>query len=265
MASALKTKLRGEYAIFREEVTWVEYALWWVARLMLLYALVTAIVEQRGESLILQLRVEFALMFLLPILHILPRRIFLARLSYRVQDIVLVMILTTAFFGQFRGFYSTVEWFDAIMHVIGCFVCVYAGYELTMAMQRNRTPLSPIVAAMCGFGFSFFFAVGWEIFEFICDNMFEGSNSQNWSNINSDGLLSLFPGMEPQRLPLLDTMTDLIAGSVGSLFGGVFVFVYVYIRNKKAALTLVENKDSERYPQTSKPIRREAKRDRRVS
>lgn len=265
MASALKTKLRGEYAIFREEVTWVEYALWWVARLMLLYALVTAVVEQRGESLILQLRVEFALMFLLPILHILPRRIFLARLSYRVQDIVLVMILTTAFFGQFRGFYSTVEWFDAIMHVIGCFVCVYAGYELTMALRRDKTPLSPVVAAMCGFGFSFFFAVGWEIFEFVCDNIFEGSNSQNWSNINSDGLLALFPGMEPQRLPLLDTMTDLIAGSVGSLFGGVFVFVYVYVRNKKAALTLVENKDSERYPQTSKSIRRDAKRDRRVS
>lgn len=265
MADAIKTKLRGEYAIFREEVTWVEYALWWVGRLMLLYALVTAVTEQRGESLIMQLRVEFALMFFLPILHILPRRIFLARLSYRVQDIVVVMLLTTAFFGQFRGFYSTVEWFDAIMHVIGCFVCVYAGYELTMALRREKTPLSPVVAAMCGFGFSFFFAVGWEIFEFICDNIFEGSNSQNWSNINSEGLLAFFPGMEPQRLPLLDTMTDLIAGSVGSLFGGVFVFVYVYVRNKKAALILVENKARNRWYKAPKNTRRESKKDRRVS
>ena len=153
------------------------------------------------------------------------------------------MLLTTAFFGQYKGFYSNVEWYDAYLHIIGCFVFVYAGYELTMALKRDDLPLAPVVAAMCGFGLSFFFAVGWEIFEFFCDNYFIGSNSQNWSNINSNELMALLPPIDPQRYALLDTMTDMIAGTVGSLLGGITVFAYVYRTNKKASrLTLIKKR-----------------------
>ncbi len=239
----LKHKLVSEYRIFRKEVTWVEYALWWVIRFVLLYALVNAIKEARGEVTILQLGVEFALSFILPLLHLLPRSVFLARINFRVQDAVVVMLLTTAYFGQYKGFYSNVEWYDAYLHIIGCFVFVYAGYELTMALKHDKLTLAPVVAAMCGFGLSFFFAVGWEIFEFFCDNYFPGSNSQNWANGNSNQLLALLPPIDPQRYALLDTMSDMIAGTIGSLLGGIALFPYVYLMNKKASkLTLMKRK-----------------------
>lgn len=242
----VKRKLSSEYEIFRNEVTWVEYALWWVGRIALLYVLVTATKEARGESLILQLSVEFALAFILPLLHLLPRNVFLARISYRVQDIIVLMLVTTAVFGQFKGFYSNVEWYDAYLHIIGCFVFVFVGYELIMALKRDKMPLAPVVAAMCGFGFSFFVAVSWEIFEFVCDTVMAGSNSQNWSNINSEQLLALLPPIDPQRYALLDTMTDLMAGTIGSLLGGTAIFPYVLLMNKRAAkLTLIKTKAHE--------------------
>jgi hypothetical protein len=239
----VKRKLIGEYKTFREEVTWVEYALWWAGRFMLIYALVKEIKGGYGASAILQMKVEVALTFVLPLLHLLPRKIFITRLSYRVQDILVFMLFVTAYFGQYRGFYSNVEWYDVYLHVIGGFVFVYAGYELTMALKHDKLPLAPVVAAMCGFGLSFFFAVGWEIFEFFCDNYFVGSNSQNWANGNSNQLLALLPPIDPQRYALLDTMSDLIAGTIGSLLGGVALFPYVYVINKKASkLTLIKRK-----------------------
>lgn len=239
----IKRKLVDEYRLFRQQVTWVEYAVWWVVRFILLFALVNAIAQERSEATILQLGAEFGLSFLLPLLHLLPRKVFLARINYRVQDVVIVMLLVTAYFGQYKAFYSHSEWFDAYLHIIGCFLFVYAGYELTMALKRDDLPLTPLVAAMCGFGFSFFFAVGWEIFEFFCDNYFVDSNSQNWMNSNSEQLLALMPRIDPQRYALLDTMSDLVAGTIGSLLGGLALYPYVYFVNKKSAgLTLLEKK-----------------------
>jgi len=233
-ATLIKQKLCSEYRIFRRQVTWTEYTLWWVGRLALLYILVTAVRENRGELLVMQLKWEFGLSFAFPLLHLLPRKIFLARISYRVQDVIVLMLAITSVFGQFKGYYSTVEWYDAYLHIIGSFVFVYVGYELTMALKRGDEPVAPVVAAMCGFGFSFFCAVGWEIFEFVCDTVIVASNSQNWSFINSSHLLSFFPGIDPRRLALLDTMTDLIAGAAGSLLGGTLLFPYVAYQNKKA-------------------------------
>lgn len=239
----IKDKLLKEYRTFRQQVTWAEYAVWWVVRIILLYAFVNAVRQERGEVVVLQLGAEFGLSFLLPLLHLLPKKFFLARINYRVQNVVIVMLFVTAYFGQYKGFYSHVEWYDAYLHIIGCFLFVYAGYELTMALKRDDLPLAPVVAAMCGFGLSFFFAVGWEIFEFFCDSYFPGNNSQNWTNINSDQLLALMPSIDPRRYALLDTMTDLFAGTIGSLLGGVALYTYVHFTNKKASgLTLLKDR-----------------------
>ena len=238
----VKRKLTSEYKLFRQQVTWVEYAVWWVIRFILLFAFINSVRQERSEVTILQLGAELGISFLLPLLHLLPKSIFLARINYRVQDVLVVMLLVTAYFGQYKGFYSTVEWYDFYLHIIGCFVFVYAGYELTMALKRDDLPLAPIVAAMCGFGLSFFFAVGWEIFEFFCDSYFPGSNSQNWTNMNSQQLMTLLPLVDPQRYALLDTMSDLVAGTIGSLLGGIALYPYVYFTNKKTSgLTLLEN------------------------
>lgn len=232
MIQAIKNKLKTEYGFFRKEVTWVEYAFWWVVRIAILFVLAKSAFAGDPDDLILRLSAKLACTFILPALHLLPRSIFLARLSYRVQTLASVMLFLTAVLGQYKGFYNGVEWYDAYLHTFGCFVCVFAGYELTLALQRDRQPLAPLVVAMSGFGFSFFFAVGWEIFEFVSDTLTRG-NAQNWAFSNSEGLRSFFPDLEPQRYALLDTMTDLMFGTVGSIIGGIILFVYVCRKNKK--------------------------------
>lgn len=232
---AVSAKIKKEFGIFRKQVTWLEYALWWAARIALLYALIRAVTGKMSGILILQLKAELALLFVFPALHLLPRSIFIARLSYRAQDAIVVMLFTTAYFGQYKGFYSTVEWYDAYMHILGCFVCVFAGYALTVSLKHDSLPLAPVVAAMCGFGFSFFFAAGWEIFEFICDIVTPSNNTQNWAASNSEHIIALLPEMDPRRYALLDTMSDLVTGAVGSLLGGVSLFVYACVKNKKSA------------------------------
>ncbi len=228
----MKSKIITEYQIFRKEVTWVEYALWWVARAAICYALIKTIQNERAESLVLQICSKFAFTFPLSFVHLLPRKFFFARLSYKIQDII-IFLLTASAFGQYAGFYNNVEWYDFFIHIIDCFLCVFVGYELAMAMKHDKEPLPPVVAAICGFGLSFFFAVCWEIFEFSSDTIFVGSNSQNWMVINSEQLLEFFPNdIDPRRLPLLDTMTDLIGGAAGSLLGAFSLNIYLHFKKR---------------------------------
>lgn len=231
MIQGIKNKLKTEYEVFRKEVTWVEYAFWWIVRIVIVYVLTKSAFAGDPDDLVMRLSAKLACAFLLPVFHLLPRSIFLARLSYRVQTLASVMLFLTAVLGQYKGFYSTVEWYDAYLHTFGCFICVFAGYELTLALQRDRQRLAPVVAAISGFGFSFFFAVGWEIFEFMSDTLTHG-NAQNWAFSNSQGILSYFPDLEPQRYALLDTMTDLMFGTVGSIVGGIVLFAYLCRKNK---------------------------------
>lgn len=234
MLKKIKRKLSSEYRIFRKETTWFEYALWWLVRAAIVYALFETARAGRLDVLGLRLVSKLSVSFVVPLLHLLPRRVFFARLSYRVQTFAAIMIFLSSFLGQYKNFYGTVEWFDDGLHAFGCFVCVFAGYELLLAMKRDTYPLSPLMGSFCGFGFSFFFAVGWEIFEFTSD-IFIGGNAQNWMVVNSDGLLRLLPDLDPRQHPLLDTMMDLVFGSVGSLLGGVALYLYIAYKNKAAA------------------------------
>lgn len=100
-----------------------------------------------------------------------------------------------------------------------------------MALQRERTPVSPVVGSFCGFGFSFFFAAGWELFEFYSD-VLTGGNAQNWMVINSEGMKRFLPALEPAQYVLMDTMSDLLFGLVGSILGGAALYVYIAHNNK---------------------------------
>ncbi len=240
MLHRIKNKLKTEYMVFREEVTWAEYAFWWIVRIVIAWALAKSAFAGDPDGLVMRLSAKLTCTFILPLLHLLPRKIFWARLSYRVQTLASVLLFLTAVLGQYKGFYNTVEWYDAYLHVFGCLICVFMGYELTLALQRDRQPLTPVVAAISGFGLSFFFAVGWEIFEFLSDSL-TGGNSQNWAFSNSQGLLKFFPAMEPQRYTLLDTMTDLTLGSVGSIVGGVVLFIALCRIKRRGKPALSEN------------------------
>ncbi|NLP47952.1 MAG: hypothetical protein GX345_03300 [Clostridiales bacterium] len=233
----LKKKLISEYKHFRDEAGILDYLFWWFARALLFVALVKTLKSGNNDFLAMKIRTNFLLLFVLPLLHLLPRKIFLARISYRVQSFVSMMLIMTSYFGQYKGLYSKSEWFDLYLHFFGCMIGVYLAYELFMSLKKDSGPLDPLTGAVCGFGLSFFFAVAWEIFEFVSDCIYPMSNAQNWSCHNSQGLikiLEVFGPLNPERLALIDTMTDLIAGSLGSIVGGIILYVYLNLKTRRS-------------------------------
>lgn len=225
----------------REKVGLGERLFWIITGLLLFYSLVSAKVKGRSDILVLQLAAEFLICLILPALKLIVKQGFVERLSFKVQTHICIMLLVTAFFGQYLGLYSSMEWYDTYMHIIGGFVFVFTGYELAAAMKSEGTSFDPLLYAIAGFGLSFFFAVGWEIFEFVCDSVFVDSNSQNWSAVNSEGVLKLFSNIDPRRYALLDTMLDLVAGTLGSLAGGVALYIVLKKRNKSLPLKTYES------------------------
>lgn len=232
LSAKLRKKLLFEYSEFRKEIPLPVYVLWWPVRAAMIYVLIR--VFQQDSHLKLQIAVNTALCFALPAFHLLPRgRCFLARLSFRAQNLALPMILLTAVFGMYLGVYSY-RAYDLFVHFAGCFICVFAGAQLTVALERERTRITPLVLTLCGFGLSFFTAVGWEIFEFLYDQ-FSGMNIQYWEYTPSEKFLELFP-TDPRRFALLDTMTDLITGTVGSIAGGLVLLPLLKRRERRSAV-----------------------------
>ncbi|MEI6578121.1 MAG: hypothetical protein WCN92_01505 [Eubacteriales bacterium] len=236
---AVKKKLASEYKQFRKDATWYEFAFWCVGWILMVYALVSAIKTNRDPNLTMILEADTVAAFMIPVFHfLLPKKIFLARISYRAITWVLILTLGAGFIGKFLDIYKVIASYDSYLHVFGCFFLVFACYEMAKAIKNGDEPLAPVIAAICGFGLSFFAAVSWEIFEFTCDQFFNG-NTQNWAFAPSQHFMQMWP-MDIRRYALVDTMTDLICGTVGSIFGGAALFIFECYKVRKSKLKLMK-------------------------
>ena len=240
----IKRKLKSEYKQFRKDATWFEFGFWCIGWILMVYALVSAIKTNRDPNLTMILEADTVAAFMIPVFHILlPRKIFLARISYRAITWVMILVVGAGFIGKFLDIYKIVASYDSYLHVFGCYILVFAGYEMAKALKHGDEPLVPVVAAMCGFGLTFFCAVTWEMFEFVCDQFFNG-NTQNWAFAPDQHFMQMWP-MAVQRYALVDTMTDLICGTLGSFAGGITLFVYMCRKNRKAKKLQAKNESVE--------------------
>jgi len=241
---AIKRKLKSEYRQFRKDATWFEFGFWCVGWILMVYGLINAIKTNRDPNLTMILEADTVAAFMIPVFHLLlPRKIFLARISYRAITWIIVLVLGAGFIGKFLDIYKIVASYDSYLHVFGCFVLVFAGYEVAKAIKNGDEPLAPVIAAICGFGLSFFAAVSWEIFEFTCDQFFNG-NTQNWAFAPSQHFMQMWP-MDIRRYALLDTMTDLMCGTLGSFVGGTVLFIHLCRKNRKAKKIQANNEASD--------------------
>lgn len=229
-----KKKLRSEYERFREESTWLELAFWCAGWALLIYALIVSTRKGMPPQTILVIKAQSTATVLIPLFHLFPGKTFLNRISYRAQTWVMILVLAASFVGKFMNIYTIIPWYDFYLHAFGCFVCVFAGYKVARSIKRSREPLPPVIGAICGFGLSFFAAVAWEIFEFVCDQFFAG-NTQNWTFSPSERFLEFLP-TDPARFPLMDTMTDIISGTVGSFAGGIVLFAVLCVQSRRVKL-----------------------------
>ena len=123
-------------------------------------------------------------------------------------------ILIFTFFAQYLGamlsFYDIIPIYDLILHSSsGALLILLADYLLNLILKKFPEANIPLFVRSCFcFLFSAASAAVWEIWEFSGDQIF-GLNSQ---------------------IDLMDTMTDIIAGTCGAIVGS-FILRLLYKKN----------------------------------
>lgn len=228
----MKEKIKNEFAILKSETKPIEYAFWWVCRIIMFTVLAEVFGKDNGGYYNLQIIVNTALLFVLPTLHLLPRKhCFLARLTYRAQTIASFMVIATCYAGVYKELYSETWYYDFFVHFLGGLLCVPAGIYLTDTMINKKEPFSPLMRSVAGFGLSCFTTLGWECYEFIFD-WITGEATQHWYETPFSPFIKWFP-TDPMRYPLFDTMTDLVAGLAGAIIGGIAARITYEHKKKK--------------------------------
>jgi len=147
-----------------------------------------------------------------------------SRLNFHFPPLIHIAIafLIIAHFvlGEVYRFYDYVFLFDKALHLTAGMVMAVCGLSVVHAFSKTDSgepTLSPFFLALFSFCFSVTLLTLWEIFEYEVDS-FLGTNMQRWQ----DGLAALSGGKQfPQAkidrgIGLIDTMTDLITGTIGA-------------------------------------------------
>lgn len=212
--------------------TW-EMVLWWVMRLIMLAGTIESFVNaDKYEDKIRTMMIgNFFLTFGWEFFQLFPKKSLLRHLPAAAQDFTSVYIVLTAFLGAYINFYYSVWWWDTLLHFISGGLCVLAGYVFLKAYEERDGKEIPIaVIVFSAFCASFMFGTLWECWEFSFDQFF-GGDTQHWSlelatqtKINH---MIFQPAKEfmsetwQARFALMDTMTDIVANTLGAVIGGV--------------------------------------------
>ena len=149
-------------------------------------------------------------------------------------------MLLGSFGGAYLNFYYSIPMYDKILHATGTAEGVYIGYEYTCALQlKYKKTCPPQIASLCGLGFGFILASGWELFEFIYDQFF-GGDAQHWNLANAlkeaggnwQNVFLMFPLRDYDvflsRFALMDTMSDIVMNFIGGLIMYAVLFFFPY-------------------------------------
>ncbi|OCA99126.1 hypothetical protein [Clostridium beijerinckii] len=117
---------------------------------------------------------------------------------------VLAFIFVTMFFAnEFKG-YSFIPYLDKIEHLSSGVILFYIGSLILEIINKNETNKLNVKTIIL---FSLFFAIAmagvWEIYEFTTDRLF---------------------GLRSQNNSLVDTMGDIICGSIGAIFTSIYTY-----------------------------------------
>ncbi|MBO0962862.1 hypothetical protein J1P26_24630 [Neobacillus sp. MM2021_6] len=120
----------------------------------------------------------------------------------------LIFLIGSQYFGSIRGWYG-LGWWDTFMHLVSGAILAFSGIALyERLIHRNAgDEISPWFVFLFTLSFAALGGVIWEIYEFSCDQ---------------------FLGMTLQGGGNKDTMTDLVADTVG----GLVIAVWAGIRTK---------------------------------
>ncbi|MCL2675008.1 MAG: hypothetical protein FWE84_00210 [Firmicutes bacterium] len=186
-------------------------------------------------ALAIEKMIEHVLLCVLTVvlLHIpmVARTKFRLKMPQFFQIIVTVFIVAHFVLGEIYRFYDYIFLFDKVLHTTAGVVIALSGFSIVYAFSKSKdgVRLSPFFVALFSFCFAIMLLTLWEIFEYSMDAIFK-LNMQRWqdglSEVIIDGKNALVTD-SAQGSGLIDTMTDIIVGTVGALVisvsGGLWV------------------------------------------
>ena len=144
-----------------------------------------------------------------------------------IGKILFAVIIIFAILGEGFKFYQKFYWWDLLLHFIAgiCFVSIGLGTAKCVPNLKLKHMLI----------FSFMFAltshIGWEIFEFICDLIFN-LNMQRW-HFDPD-MPDTYGKIISVRTPgVIDIMTDFIANITGAFLMCIGYLLWFKYSKKK--------------------------------
>ena len=222
-----------------EEITFFEYILWWIARIMLLCAVIFAKSPQYSLLDCINMLATFTMSL---IRFIFPEKSFIGRIDFRVQHLINAFEVLGIFGGHLLDFYSVIPKFDRILHLLSGPAVVVAGYYIYKAFESKKGKdtykrrLNPQTATYSAVSFSFAVISLWEIQEFFSD-YFIGSQNQGYyyAPPEDDIFFRIFGDGAAKgagQYPLWDTMMDMTDAAVTTVISGI-ILLTVLIKIKK--------------------------------
>ena len=154
-----------------------------------------------------------------------------------LEIIVLSFLFGAIILGNIHGFLESVKGYDKFLHTLSGIIISVIAYEIIHSYNLSKNDavkLSPGLLSIFAFCFSITLLVVWEFYEFSVDTIAYNINNETSRNMQRYQWVndSLF---YPQPYGLMDTMLDLIVGSIGA---ALVSFVGWRILLKKQTLNL---------------------------
>lgn len=152
------------------------------------------------------------------------------KLSPLLYCCYLIFLFASLFLGELCHFYTLIPSWDSLLHFSSGFLLFFVALEwLQKTVLQRRAPeiFSLLFLSLC-----ISLAIGgiWEIYEFMSDFIFH-TNMQRFLSMNGESLIG--------RSALIDTMSDLIFGLLGTILG---IACYVYEHKYKTRESVQELK-----------------------
>jgi len=136
-----------------------------------------------------------------------------------LEIIILTFLFSSIVLGNIHGLLETVRGYDKFLHIVSGVSISIIGYEIIHSYNLSKTndiKLKPGVLSFFAFCFSITLLVLWEFYEFAVDTIAYNINNDTSRNMQryqwiNESLIY------PQPYGLMDTMLDLIVGSIGAM------------------------------------------------
>lgn len=156
-----------------------------------------------------------------------------------IEILVLFFLFMSIILGFVQEFYITVQGFDKLVHTISGVVISLVALELVTIyayhIERNKQQTIPtLFTVLFSFAFSVTLLFLWEVYEFLADTI-TYIFSQNPTNMQRY-LWSNTSNIFPQDYGLLDTMLDMILGTLGAVVVSITVGLFLRRSEKKQDL-----------------------------